>query len=217
MQLWTPRCPPRFKNKNGVYTICKKNVLQTAAGGELHAFVLDCLTGIGTTCVIESFVQYCINNPHVNERSDKLVDMKKMNTTVDKITAEMQKTITLQSSTEASDFSDRWFDKSKITTEIDKLIAAELDKEEDEDARVSIAKPGNNAKKSELVSALVVGRQQMFDKYPDMRKKIVRDIKRDYTNKGISTRESREELMKNTLFALSESVCSKERYNSRNA
>jgi hypothetical protein len=84
-------------------------------------------------------------------------------------------------------------------------------------AHVSIDKPGNNAKKSELVSALVAGRQQMFDKYPDIRKKIVCDIKRDYTNKGISTRESREELMKNTLFALSESVCSREQYNSRNA
>jgi hypothetical protein len=101
----------------------------------------------------------------VSERFNKLVDMKKMNTTVDKITAEMQKTIILQSSTEAADFDDRWFDKSKITTEIDKLIAAELDKDEDEDARVSIAKPGNNAKKSELVSALVAGRQQMFELY----------------------------------------------------
>ena len=52
----------------------------------------------------------------------------------------------------------------------------------------------------------------MFDKYPNMRKEIIRDIKRDYINKGISTRESREELMMNTLFALSASVCSRDRY-----
>ncbi|KAL7503315.1 hypothetical protein ACHAXN_001108, partial [Cyclotella atomus] len=205
MQLWTPGCPPRFKGKNGVFTICKENALQTAAGGELHANILSCLMGVGIKRVVESFVQYCINNPHVSERSNKLVDMKKMNTTVDKINDEMQKTITLQSSTEAADFDDRWFDKSKLMTEIDKLIEIEHDKKDHGDERVVIDKPGNNSKKSAFVSALVAGQQKMFDKYPNMRKEIIRDIKRDYINKGISTRESREELMMNTLFALSAS------------
>jgi transcriptional regulatory protein LevR len=92
------------------------------AGGELHAVVLSCITGVGTDRAIESFVHYCINNPDVSERSDKNVDMSKLNTTVDKITQHMQRAIAIQTSLEKSDYKDRWFDRSKLTEEIVRLM-----------------------------------------------------------------------------------------------
>jgi hypothetical protein len=54
------------------------------------------------------FVQYCINDPNTSERSDKIVDMSKLDATVDKITLQMQRFTTLQTSVEKSDYKDRY-------------------------------------------------------------------------------------------------------------
>jgi hypothetical protein len=53
----------------------------------------------------------------------------------------------------------------------------------------------------------------MFAKYCDLRKRLTLDIKRDFAKKGVSTDVSCIELMKETLFALYETVRSRDRYN----
>jgi hypothetical protein len=86
-------------------------------------------------------VQYCINDPNTIERSDKIVDMSKLDATVDKITLQMQRFTTLQTSVEKSDCKDRLFEKSKLIEEIDKLVEIEREKEEDKGKHLKIASP----------------------------------------------------------------------------
>jgi hypothetical protein len=71
---------------------------------------------------------------------------------------------------------------------------------------IKVPDKGVDAKKGDIIAALVTARARMFKKHTSLQKNIIRDIKRDYANKGISTQESRVELTKHTLFALSESV-----------
>lgn len=215
MCLWDVESPPRYRGRNGEYLLGRENVLQMPGGGELHAMILGCITGIGTERVIDSFVHYCIDNPHVSERSDKIIDMSKLNTTVDKISTEMQRTITLRTSINKSDFEDRWFERTKLMNEISELIRVEAAEETDDTKRLVIAGPakGVDAKKGDIIAALVTARARMFKKHTSLQKNLIRDIRRDYAKKGISTQESRVELTKHTLFALSESVYNNTRYN----
>lgn len=213
MQLWVPECPPRIRGRNGEYVVGKANMLQMAGGGELHAVVLSCITGVGTDRAIESFVHYCINNPDVSERSDKNVDMSKLNTTVDKITQHMQRAIALQTSLEKSDYKDRWFDRSKLTEEIVRLVEIERQREKDEEKRLEIVVPKPTDPKETIIDTLLKARRGMYAKHSNLRKQLTLDIKRDFAKKGVSTEASREELMQETLFALTETIRRRDRYN----
>jgi hypothetical protein len=100
-----------------------------------------------------------------------------------------------------------------LINEIDRLVEIECEKEEDKGKRLKIASPKSADLKETIIDILVKARQDMFAKYCDLRKQLTLDIKRDFAKKGISTDVSRIELMKITPFALSETVRSRDRYN----
>lgn len=214
MCLWVKDAIPCIKGKEGKFNLqCKSNVLEVTTGGQLHAMILSSITHIGTERVIDSFVKYCIDEPNVAQRSDKTVDMTKLDTTANNIDRSLKRVKTLRLSTTAADFDDRFFTKDKLLSEIEALKRIEHEREEEIEELLQVTIPRVEDKKGTIVESLIKWRKKMFKKYPDLHKDLSKAIKNDAVNKARSTRESRDELMSEPLFALSESVRNKSRYN----
>ena len=146
-------------------------------------------------------------------RSDKIVNLKKTNTTVDSIKESLEKDIILETSTTVSDFGKQTFTISLLTRQIKKMQEREARREEGE--RIAIPDVAKGAKKDAVVDQLVKSRAAVFAKHTTLKDELTRSIKEKekYINEGASTQDSQKELLEDRLFKLSDSVVRRERYN----
>jgi hypothetical protein len=220
MQLFTPDKPPILKKKRGGTIECNDTILEVPGGGSLHASILSAITGVGRDRSRRHFVAYDIKEQKKRRgrgepvtRSDKIVNLKKINTTVDSIKESLDKDIILETSTTVSDFGRQTFTISLLTQQIKKMQEREAGREEGE--RITIPDVANGARKDQVVDQLVKSRAAVFAKHTTLKEELTSSIKEKYISEGASTRESRRELLEDRLFKLSDSVVTRERYTTR--
>jgi hypothetical protein len=92
-------------------------------------------------------------------------------------------------------------------------VEIERQREKDEEKRLEIVVPKPTDPKETIIDTLLKARRGMYAKHSNLRKQLTLDIKRDFAKKGVSTEASREELMQETLFALTETIRRRDRYN----
>jgi UDP-N-acetylglucosamine transferase subunit ALG13 len=213
MCLWTPDCPPQIRNDNGSYTICKENVLEVVQGRELHAMMLSCLLDIGVTRVTDSFIKYCIDEPNETKRTKDKVDITKINTSAEKISKWIQQETILRTSTHAADFDDRFFTREIMCAQIAKLRDIEKEKATNiKQMKIKVPNPSADGKQH-IANELVRIRTALFAKYPSLLNDIKREMKLEFVRRGLSTTDSRRELMAHSFYALTDNTKQDTRYN----
>ncbi len=86
MRIWTPDVPPIIKgNQAGTTIEYKDYILEVPGGGELPSRILSSITNLGRERTRDYFFEYYINNYGEVKKSDKIVDLSKINMTVDGI------------------------------------------------------------------------------------------------------------------------------------
>ena len=103
-------------------------------------------------------------------RSDKIVNLKKIDTTVDSIKESLEKDIILETSTTVSDFGKQTFTISLLTRQIKKMQEREARREEGE--RIAIPDVAKGAKKDAVVDQLVKSRAAVFAKHTTLKGKM---------------------------------------------
>jgi len=208
MKLFTHGANPIIKKKGGGTIECSDTVLQVPGGGEMHASILSALTTVGRERVKKHFVEYDIKGGAIGGsvvRSNNKVDLSKIDTTVDRIRESLDREIVLLSRVKA-------FTKKVLTNEVKSMQDRES-RREDIDDRVTIPNMPDVGM-DQMIAHLIQHRGAVFDRHPTLKDEMLESIKNSHVEKGMSTRFSREELLQDKLFSLSDPVTTNERYTS---
>ena len=87
---------------------CKDYILEVPGGGELPSRIMSSITDLGRERT------YYINNYGEVKKSDKIVDLSKINMTVDGIKEKLTQQLILYTSTTAKDFGKITFTKARL-------------------------------------------------------------------------------------------------------
>ena len=204
--------PPRIKCKGrrDNYNTCAGEIL-SVPGGELDASILAShKTGEERT---EKYgIHYCINSYGSSSRTQAEIDLSKLDTTVDSIKQSMERAIILGTSVKSRELEQKWCTIALLKKEIESHRQVLQEMGED-----SIEAPSlpSNATKSDVVSALIKYRKKIFVKHPNVRQEAESRISKKFEKAQQTTKKSRIELLESTLFRLSDSVRSRDRYNAK--
>ena len=213
MGLWTHGVAPTVQgHRKGTTVECKNDILEIPGGGALHSFILSAITGMGRTRTHQHFMEYYIINHGMETRSDKIVDLTKINTTVNSISEKINVQLIFETSTIEKDFKDRVFTKAKLMEYIHNMCTEERNKCEDDRVDIDQPPPKNNANKDTIVSFLVKWRSIIFEKNPEMKQQLIDKMQAGFAQQSFSSEASRMALMDDTFFKLSPSVLQRERY-----
>ena len=219
MQLFVPNMVPIIKKKGGGTMQSSPTVLEVPPkGSALHANILTSITTLGRQRNVQHFVEYNIKDKSIGgrTRSDKICDLSKINTTAVGIKEECDSEITLKTSTTEGELDKTEYIRDMLLKEIKDMQDYE-ESREDEDDKVTIPDVKSGVKKLKVVQHLVKWRNKVYTKHPTLKDEIIKDIRAKYANKGMSTKESRVELLEDVFFKLSDTIRSKERYTNANA
>jgi hypothetical protein len=115
MRIWTPGAPPIIRgNRAGTTIECKDYILEVPGGGELPSRILSLITELGRARMREYFIKYYINNYGEVKKSDKIVNLSRINLTVDVIKEKLSQQLIPHISTTAKDFDKIMFTKAKL-------------------------------------------------------------------------------------------------------
>lgn len=99
-----------------------------------------------------------------------------------------------------------------LTDHINKMCQSERSKGESERVNITGSVPTTKNNKPHIITFLVKWRKEIFKKNPALKEELREKIMADFAEKSRSTIESRIDLLKDTIFQLSESVRQNERY-----
>jgi hypothetical protein len=112
MRIWTPNVPPVIKgNRAGTKRECKDYILEVPGGGKLPSRILSLITRLGQARMREYFVEYYFNNYGKVKKLDMIVDLSRINLTVDGIKDKSSQQLIFNTSTTAQDFDKIMFTK----------------------------------------------------------------------------------------------------------
>lgn len=211
MRIWSDE-PPRIKRKGrgDHYDICDGEIL-SVPGGELDASILESHK-IGVDRTQEYGIYYCIDNYGKSTRTQAEVDLSKRDMTVDSIKQSMERAMILGTSVKSRDFQPKWCTIALIKKEIDSHCQDLQVMGKDSIEAPSLRKVSS---KHDMISALIKFRKKIFDDHPGVRQDIETRISEKFEKARQTTKKSRVELLKSTLFRLSDSVRSLDRYNAK--
>ena len=204
MRIWTPGAPPIIRgNRAGTTIECKDYILEVPGGGELPSRILSLITELGRARMREYFIKYYINNYGEVKKLDKIVDLSRINLTVDGIKEKLSQQLILHTSTTAKDFDKIMFTKAKLWEQYSDMY---LEKRKSENHRVDINDPlpKIGANKTCIMGFLVKWRRQVFKKNPTLEHELAERVKADFASKGLSTNKKHAELLEDKLFRLTE-------------
>ena len=220
MRIWSPGVAPVVQgNRKGKNIECNEDILLVPGGGEIYSIILSAFTELGRDRTVEHFVKYFIkiNNGDDDDgdmtQSDRNDDLlSKIDLTVDGLKLKRTQQIILHTSTSARDFDDRFYTKAILLDCINNMCISE--KSKGENKQVNIDKPAPKIKdnKATIIKFLIKWRKLLFKKNPLMKEELVEGIMADFDTKSRSTVESQSELLKDSVFQLSELVHQNERY-----
>ena len=197
---------------------CGDTVLTVPGGGDLHADILSGITAIGNRRNIDYFIRYSIGNNDDDDdddddgtRSDAILDLRKINVTVQGTAKNREEQVILHTSTIAREFTPPTAFKKRMI--LDRIIAmheGEAAKSEGDKIELPVKMPTMSSKKPVLIEYLVKWRAKVFRKNPTLKDETIAMI--DSTFASTSTKESRASLLSNTLFKLAENVREDVRY-----
>ena len=219
MQLWAADVPPTVRGTRAGTTVeCGDTVLTVPGGGDLHADILSGITAIGNRRNIDYFIRYSIGNNDDDDdddddgtRSDAILDLRKINVTVQGTAKNREEQVILHTSTIAREFTPPTAFKKRMI--LDRIIAmheGEAAKSEGDKIELPVKMPTMSSKKPVLIEYLVKWRAKVFRKNPTLKDETIAMI--DSTFASTSTKESRASLLSNTLFKLAENVREDVRY-----
>lgn len=189
--------------------LLKRRKIKTKTAYEAELFDL------GADRVTDSFIKFCIDRPYVTTRTKDLVDMTKINTSAEKISNWVKQETTLRTSVHAADFDDRYFTRDFICAQIAKLHDIEKERETNTSKQMKIVVPKTGANKQTIIQQLIKIRTAMFTKHPGLLDDIKREMKLEFVRKGLSSKDSRRDVMANTFYALTANTKQDARYNTR--
>jgi len=184
---------------------------EDVAGEANHVVILSAYSELGRTRTQSHFMEYFIYNED-NEKtmSDKTVDLTKIDFTAEVSKSKCDEQVILQTSTTAKELEK--FTKDILMERITNMRNIETNKSESERVNISEPVPKKSANKTRVIEYLVKWRSEVFKKNPTMKDTLEEEVKRNFADKCRSTPESRDELLKDTIFWLSDSVRQNERY-----
>lgn len=211
MRIWSDE-PPRIKRKGRGehYDSCDGEVL-TVPGGELDASILASHK-IGVERTKQYGIHYCIDSYGNSSRTQAEVDLSKLDTTVDSIKQSMDREMILGRSVKAAEFGPKWCTIALMKKEIEshRQVLQEMG---EEDIKAPPLPAGTS--KPDVVSALIKYRKKIFKKHSEVKQDIEARITAKFDKARQTTKKSRVEILKSTLFSLSDSVRSRDRYNAK--
>ena len=181
-------------------------------GGKLPSRILSSITDLGRERTREYFVEYYINNNGEVKKSDNIVDLTKINVTVDGLKENLTQQLILYTSTTAKDFDKIMFTKAKLCELCNVMTLEGEKKSETHRVNISDPLPKIGASKPIIVGYLIKWRKQVFKKNPTLEHELIERVKSDFADKGLSTQEQRTELLEDKIFRLMDSARQKERY-----
>jgi hypothetical protein len=156
MRIWTPGAPPIIRgNRAGTTIECEDYILEVPGGGELPSRILSSITELGRARTREYFIKYYINNYGEVKKSDKIVDLSRINLTVDGIKEKLSQQLILHTSTTAKDFDKIMFTKAKLWEQCSDLYLEEKRKSENHRVDINDPLPKIGANKTFIVGFLV--------------------------------------------------------------
>ena len=188
MMIWSTTEAPKIRRANSSTTIdCNDSDLQVPGGGALHADILTAITGKGPERVKEHFKAYFIQ-PGIRKKSDKTVDLSKINVTVAGTKQKMDDQVIIKTSTNAADFKEHRLSKKIIYNEIKNMIKKEKKRKD----RVNIpAIPKFEVNKKVLAEFLVKWRLKVFAKHKSLERKIKDKITASFTGRSLPASRKR--------------------------
>lgn len=145
-------------------------------------------------------------------RSDKVVNLSKIDLTVDSIREKRNIQHIFETSTNPKDFSKNIFTKAELMQYIIKMCKEEQMKNEDERVDINESLPKITANKDCIVAFLVKWRRRVFAKNVTKKEELLQKINNEFANRGLSTKAARTELLRDNFFMLSESIRRDPRY-----
>jgi hypothetical protein len=142
--------------------------------------------------------------------SDKTVDLTKIDLTAEVSKLKRDQQILLQTSTTAKELES--FTKEMLMERIVTMCNTEKNKSESERINISEPVPKKSISKPRIIEYLVKWRSEVFKKNPTMKDILEEEVKGSYAEKCRSTKDSRRELLQDSIFQLSDSVRQNERY-----
>jgi hypothetical protein len=214
MQIWSVGVAPVIQGqRKGTEVVCNDTILEVPGGGEIHSMILSAYTELGRERTRSHFMEYFIYNEDGEKTmSDKTVDLTKIDFTAEVGKLKRDQQITIQTSTTAKELDANCFTKAMLMEHIKAMRDAENNKSESERVNISEPVPKKSANKTRVIEYLVKWRSEVFKKNPTMKDTLEEEVKRNFADKCRSTPESRDELLKDTIFWLSDSVRQNERY-----
>jgi hypothetical protein len=100
-----------------------------------------------------------------------------------------------------------------MCAQITKLQDIEKERETNTSKRMKIVVPKTGANKQSVVEQLIKIRSAMFTKHPGLLDDIKREMKLEFVRKGLSSKDSRRDVMENTFYALTVNTKQDARYN----
>ena len=216
MKIWSPNEAPVIRGTSVDKSVeCNEHTLDVPGGGVLHSQILSAITDLGRERTTQYFVEYYINNYGEATRSENIVSLAKINLTVDGIKTKLDQAKILWTSTNANEFKPAAFTKAKLVNHIQKMAALERERSPDQQAKIdySVIPKLSSKNKKFIVDFMIEWRRESFEKNPQLKDELIKQIEEEFASNGMSTPEQREKILDDPFFKLSESIRENERYN----
>jgi hypothetical protein len=159
MRIWTPSVPPIIRDNQAGTTIeCKDYILEVPGGSELPSRILSLITELGRARTREYFIKYYINNYGEVKKSDKIVDLFRINLMMDGIKEKLSQQLILHTSIMAKDFDKIMFIKAKLREQCSDMYLEEKRKSENHQVDINDPLPKIGTNKTYVLWAFLSSR-----------------------------------------------------------
>ena len=147
-------------------------------------------------------------------RSESTVSLAKINLTVDGIKTKLNQAKILWTSTNANEFQPAAFTKARLVKHIEMMAMLERERSPDQQVQIdhAVIPKLRGKNKTFIVNFMIEWRSKSFEKNPQLKEELTKQIEEEFANNGMSTPEQRGVILEDTLFQLSESIRENERY-----
>ena len=215
MKIWSPDEAPVIRGTSVDKSVeCNKQTLDVPGGGVLHSQILSAITDLGRDRTTQYFIEYYINNYGEATRSESTVSLAKINLTVDGIKTKLNQAKILWTSTNANEFQPAAFTKARLVKHIEMMAMLERERSPDQQVQIdhAVIPKLRGKNKTFIVNFMIEWRSKSFEKNPQLKEELTKQIEEEFANNGMSTPEQRGVILEDTLFQLSESIRENERY-----